>query len=180
MKQLSQLFNAIAKWQIRFCSWGMVATGIAMTIIILIQIFFRFVIYRPVPWSEEAARYLMIWMGMLGSVVALHKGRHIGVTALLDLLPVEAATIIGVVVRISMACFLGLIGFEGFRLALFNYPQLSAAMEISMMIPYLAIPVGASMMIIDLIAELLNEYWPVSPTDHTGIISRSPDLQGNF
>lgn len=158
----------------------MVVTGIAMTIIILIQIFFRFVIYRPVPWSEEAARYLMIWMGMLGSVVALNRGRHIGVTALVDLLPVPVSNIAGIFVRITMACFLGLIGFEGFRLAFFNYPQLSAAMEISMMIPYLAIPVGASMMIIDLIAELLNEYWPVSPTDHTAIITGSPDLQSNF
>ncbi len=148
-----------------------------MTLIILIQIFFRFVIYKSVPWSEEAARYLMIWMGMLGSVLALRKGRHIGVTALVDILPKKISFLVGLFVRVSMACFLGLIAYEGFNLAMFNYSQLSAAMEIPMMIPYLAIPVGALMMIVDLVAELLNEFWPVSPSGQPSIISRSADLQ---
>ncbi len=138
----------------------MVITGIAMTIIILIQIFFRFVIYRPVPWSEEAARYLMIWLGMMGSVVALRKGRHIGVTALVDALPVRISGVLAYVVRLSMIGFFGIIGWEGFQLAVFNYPQLSAALEITMMIPYLAIPAGATMMIVDLVAELLHELFP--------------------
>ena len=177
MERISRLFEKIATWQMYVCSWGMVVTGVAMTIIILIQIFFRFVIYRPVPWSEEAARYLMIWLGMLGSVVAMRKGRHIGVTALVDILPPSVSRLVAILVRICMACFLALITWEGFNLALFNYPQLSAAMEISMMVPYLAIPVGTSMMIIDLISDLLNELWPCSSTEHGRLITRSPDLK---
>ena len=155
-------------------------TGIAMTVIILIQIFFRFVVYRPVPWSEEAARYLMIWMGMLGSVIALRKGRHIGVTALVDILPAKVSFAVGIFVRVSMAGLLGIIAYYGFKLAVFNYSQLSAAMEIPMMIPYMAIPVGSAMMIVDLIAELLNEFWPVAPDTQAGIITRAPDLQTDF
>ncbi len=180
MKQVSRFFNTIAVWQVSICSWGMVVTGIVMTIIILIQIFFRFVIYKPVPWSEEAARYLMIWMGMLGSVIALRKGRHIGVTALVDILPKKVSFIVGIFVRISMAGLLGIITYYGFNLALFNYSQLSAAMEIPMMIPYMAIPVGSVMMIIDLMAELLNEFWPVSPHGQARLITRSPDLQTDY
>jgi len=171
MKSVSYFFNKIAAVQIQFCSWGMVVTGVAMTIIILIQIFFRFVIYRPVPWSEEAARYLMIWLGMMGSVVALRKGRHIGVTALMDALPAKISRVLVYVVRLTMIGFLGIIGWEGFQLAVFNYPQLSAAMEITMMIPYLAIPVGALMMIVDLIAELLHEFFPTPVGERTKVSS---------
>jgi TRAP-type C4-dicarboxylate transport system permease small subunit len=138
----------------------MVVIGIAMTLIILIQIFFRFVIYRPVPWSEEAARYLMIWLGMLGSVVALRKGRHIGVTALVDALPARISGILSHVVRLSMIGFMGVIAWVGLGLAIFNYSELSAAMEITMTIPYMAIPVGAAMMIVDLVADLLQELFP--------------------
>ena len=162
--------------QIRICSWGMVITGVAMTIIILIQIFFRFVIYRPVPWSEEAARYLMIWLGMLGSVVALRKGRHIGVTALVDVLPPRVSRVLVYAVRLSMIGFLGIIGWEGVQLAIFNYPQLSAAMEITMMIPYMAIPVGAIMMIVDLVAELLYELFPTPVGERTRLASAVLDL----
>ena len=176
MKSVSYFFNKAAVVQILVCSWGMVITGIAMTIIILIQIFFRFVIYRPVPWSEEAARYLMIWLGMLGSVMALRKGRHIGVTALVDALPRRISGIIVYVVRLTMIGFMGIIGWEGVKLAVFNYPQLSAAMEISMMIPYMAIPVGAFMMIVDLVAELLHELFPTPAGKKTRLASAALDL----
>ncbi len=160
MKSASYLINLIASIQVRFCSWSMVVLGLAMTITILIQIFFRFVVYHPVPWSEELARYLMIWMGMLGSVIALRKGRHIGVTFLLDKLPTRAHKFIVNLVRFIIIGFMAIIGWEGLGLAIFNATQLSAAMEIPMTIPYMAIPVGATMMIIDLIAELFQEYFP--------------------
>ncbi|MBW1711802.1 MAG: TRAP transporter small permease [Deltaproteobacteria bacterium] len=162
MKSISYLINFVAGIQLRFCSWSMVVLGLAMTVIILIQIFFRFVIYRPVPWSEEAARYLMIWMGMLGSVVALRKGRHIGVTFLVDKLSGWARQAAVQVVRLTMIGFMAIIGWEGLGLAIFNAPQLSAAMEIPMTIPYLAIPVGSAMMIVDIIAEILEERFPTA------------------
>lgn len=176
MKSISLFLNYIARLQIRFCSWGMVIAGLAMTLIILIQIFFRFVIYRPVPWSEEAARYLMIWLGMLGSVVALRKGRHIGVTILVDALPEKLSRVLLLVVRLCMVGFLGIIGWEGIGLAVFNYPQLSAAMEISMMIPYLAIPAGAIMMIVDLVAEVLHEFFPTPAGEKTTLTSAILDV----
>jgi TRAP-type C4-dicarboxylate transport system permease small subunit len=65
-------------------------------------------------------------------------------------------------VRLIIIGFLAIIGWEGLGLAVFNAPQLSAAMEISMTIPYLAIPVGATMMIIDLIADIFQDYFPTA------------------
>ena len=162
MKNISSLINVVASAQVRFCSWSMVVLGLAMTFTILIQIFFRFVVYQPVPWSEELARYLMIWMGMLGSVVALRKGRHIGVNFLVEKLPGRVRQFTVRLVRLVIIGFLAIIGWEGLGLAVFNAPQLSAAMEISMTIPYLAIPVGATMMIIDLIADIFQDYFPTA------------------
>ncbi|MFO7737897.1 MAG: TRAP transporter small permease [Desulfatiglandaceae bacterium] len=179
MKAVSYFFNYLARAQIRFCTFFMVILGITMTLTILLQIFFRFVIYRPVPWSEEAARYLMIWMGMLGSVVALRRGRHIGVTSLVDSLPEKVSGIIVYLVRLVMIGFMAIIGWEGFGLAVFNYPQLSAAMEITMTIPYLAIPVGAVMMIVDLVAELLHEHFPTPVGERTKLATAVLDSGRN-
>jgi len=160
MKRLSYGFYLAALAQYRLCAWSMVVLGVVMTCIILIQIFFRFVVYRPVPWSEELARYLMVWMGMLGSVIALRKGRHIGVSFLVDRLGGWKRTIVQRLVEVILMGFLGIVGWEGLNLALFNAPQLSAAMEISMAIPYAAIPVGAGMMIVELAAEILGTCFP--------------------
>ena len=160
MKAVSRLFSLIARAQMRLCSWSLVFLGIAMTGTILVQIFFRFIVYKPVPWSEEAARYLMVWMGMLGSVLALRKGRHIVVTALVERLPPAMGRVVTRLVYLVMIGFLGIIVWEGFQLAVFNISQRSAAMEISMSIPYMAIPVGAAMMVVDLAADLLDGFFP--------------------
>lgn len=160
MRQLSHLLNTYVNLQARLCASMLFVLGVLMTVIILLQVFFRFVVYVPFPWSEECARYLMIWMGMLGSVVAMRKGRHIGVRVLVERLPAKAYGIVTFLVQLSMVFFLGIIFKEGWGLAMFNFDQRSPAMEIPMMVPYLAIPVGCLMMILDILAEMLQQRYP--------------------
>ncbi len=117
---------------------------------------FRFVIYVPFPWSEECARYLMIWTGMLGSVIALEKQRHIGVTFLVEKLPRHLESMAFVLVQAGMALFLAVFCWQGIRFAGFNADQASPAMEISMLIPFSAIPAGCAMMIIVIVDNLLS------------------------
>lgn len=134
--------------------------GLAMTLLILLQVFFRFVVYVPFPWSEECARYLMIWMGMLGSVIALQHGRHIGVTFFMDKLPRVPRKLASALTQTGMILFLGILCWQGILFSLFNADQVSAAMEISMLIPFGAIPVGAAMMILVILANLLHLFFP--------------------
>lgn len=138
----------------------LIALGLIMTILILLQIFFRFVIYVPFPWSEECSRYLMIWMGMLGSVVALQKGRHIGVTVLIEKLPATLKKLATLLVRVTTIGFLFVLLKQGIEFALFNQEQLSPAMEISMLIPYTSVPVGAAMMILVITGDIFDSFFP--------------------
>ena len=151
--------------QIRFCRWMLVILGIAMTLLILLQVFFRFVIYVPFPWSEECARYLMIWMGMLGSVIALRNQRHIGVLFFVEKLPRLPEKAVRVLVQAAVAVFLGILCWQGVQFAVFNADQTSPAMEISMLIPFSAIPVGCIMMILVIGGNLLELYFPPEPSD---------------
>jgi TRAP-type C4-dicarboxylate transport system permease small subunit len=155
MNRFSFTINRLVVFQIRFCRWLLLILGLSMTVLILFQVFFRFVIYVPFPWSEECARYLMIWMGMLGSVIALQKQRHIGVTFLVEKLPPGLESAVQVLVQAGMAVFLSVLFWQGARFASFNADQASPAMEISMLIPFSAIPVGSAMMILVILDGLL-------------------------
>src|SRR5213593_1591263 len=44
----------------------------------------RFVLHRPLVWSDELASILFLWLAMLGSVVALRRGEHMRMTALVS------------------------------------------------------------------------------------------------
>ena len=160
MKKLSYFINRLASALSAVSCWLLIALGAAMCVVVLLQVFFRFVIYVPFPWSEELARYLMIWLGMVGSFVALRKGRHIGVTVLIERLPAKVYTVLAPVLQVVMIVFLVTLAKEGMSLALFNAAQKSPAMQIPMVYPYLAVPVGAALMIVELCAGILDEFFP--------------------
>jgi TRAP-type C4-dicarboxylate transport system permease small subunit len=138
----------------------LVVFGAVMSVIVLLQIIFRFVVFVPLPWSEELARYLMIWTGMVGSFVAMREGRHIGVTMVVDRLPPRAALAVSIFVQAATIAFLVILARQGLALTLVNLQQLSPAMRIPMFYPYLAVPVGAALMILELAAGILQDLYP--------------------
>jgi len=160
MNQLSRLIHRLVDIQLKFCNRMLLLLGVIMTLLILLQVFFRFVIYVPFPWSEECARYLMIWMGMLGSVVALQHGRHIGVTFFMEKLPPHLRKPARGLTQTGMILFLGILCWQGILFSLFNADQMSPAMEIPMIIPFGAIPVGAAMMILVMLADMFHLFLP--------------------
>ena len=160
MKRLSHIVNLLANGTNRVATWGLVLCGMAMSLAIFFQIIFRFVIYVPFPWSEEFARYLMIWMGMLGSAVALRHGRHIGVSIIVEQFPPGLQKWIVSSTQLAMIGFLCFVCKEGWTMAVFNASQHSPSMEIPMFYPYLAISAGALLMIIELAAGLLHDFFP--------------------
>jgi TRAP-type C4-dicarboxylate transport system permease small subunit len=161
MHRLSYAVNTFANWQVRFCNFMLVVLGVVMTVLILSQVFCRYVLGSSMSWSEEAARYLMVWMGSLGAVVGLRQGRHIGVRALVERLPGDTYDRYLVpLVQSVMIAFLAYLFWQGVELAQFNWDQLSPALEIPMLIPYASVPAGAAMMMLDVVADMLQDHWP--------------------
>jgi TRAP-type C4-dicarboxylate transport system permease small subunit len=161
MKNLSYFINRLANGQVKFCKKMLLVLGLSMTILILVQVFFRYVVDESISGSEEAARYLMVWMGALGAVVALRQGRHIGVRVLVERLPENSYDrFIVPLVQVTIGTFLCVLFWQGVELAIFNYDQHSPALEIPMLFPYAAVPVGALMMILDIFADILEDRWP--------------------
>jgi TRAP-type C4-dicarboxylate transport system permease small subunit len=160
MAGITRFLTRLCDWLRRAAMALLVVFGAVMSVIVMLQIIFRFVIYIPLPWSEELARYLMIWTGMVGSFVALREGRHIGVTLVVDRLPPRVAAGVAVFVQVLTILFLVILAKQGLALALINLNQLSPAMRIPMFFPYLAVPVGAALMIIELAAGVLQDIAP--------------------
>jgi len=62
----------------------MVASIMAMMVVVVTwQVISRYAMSDPSPWTEEVARMLLIWVGLLGGVFAYREKAHLG----LDLLP---------------------------------------------------------------------------------------------
>jgi TRAP-type C4-dicarboxylate transport system permease small subunit len=54
----------------RLCRWGALTGVVLMVALIAIQVVARYLFREPPAWTEEGARYAMIWSGMLGATLA--------------------------------------------------------------------------------------------------------------
>lgn len=140
-----------------------VVTGalvIGLTSVMLVDvwlgIFFRYVLSAALPWTEELARYLMVWAGFLVVGLALKEGAHIGLDVLVRVLPPGARRAIVYPAALAVALFLATTVVSGVQLLFTIAYQRMPVLEISMIWPYMAIPVGALLMLFQLVVQLLG------------------------
>ena len=119
----------------------------AMVINVLWQVFTRFVIRDPSSFTEEAARYMMIWVGLLGSAYAAGKKSHLAldlITARLQGGRKRASEIIiqSLVLAFTLAVMVG----GGGRLVWIQLSlgQQSAALQLKLGYVYLAVPIAGA------------------------------------
>ena len=73
--------------------FGAVAIGL-MVVVILLQVFFRYVLNSALPWPDEAARFLMLWMTALIAPSAYRAGGFVAIDTINVLLSEKVGRIL--------------------------------------------------------------------------------------
>jgi TRAP-type C4-dicarboxylate transport system permease small subunit len=118
----------------------------AITGVVFLQVVSRYVFSYPFDWPEELARYLFIWVALLGAAVALKRGAHFSIDALVKRLPAGLRLIVPLSIHVILAAFTLVVAVKGFQLAMRVSEQLSSGLEIPMTYPYLSVPVSFAVM----------------------------------
>ena len=126
---------------------------LGMSVIVLAQVWTRYVTHSPLPWSEEAARYLMIWLAFLAASRAFRQDRHIGMNIFINALPGKIKKWAWFFSRLLLAGILGFIIYESYLLLPGVQPELTPALRISLMWPYLAITMGMSLFLVQVLIK---------------------------
>lgn len=130
-----------------------------MTLAIIVNVFFRYVLNAPLAWPPELSRFLMVAVTLLAAGLALRKGAHVGVTVLVTLLPIRAQAVVFTVNSLLMAGFLAILLWQGYILAFSEGPRQTApSLGISMMFAFIPLPLGAALMLVHLV-ETTRDAW---------------------
>jgi len=113
-----------------------------MVINVLWQVFTRFILRNPSSYTEELARYLLIWLGLLGASYAVGKRLHLAIDILTMRLTGKKKNYSELFINLVIflfAFFVMVIG--GWRLVHINLllNQLSAALQIKIGYVYVAV-----------------------------------------
>jgi TRAP-type C4-dicarboxylate transport system permease small subunit len=128
----------------------------ALTIVVFLQVLFRYVFHLPLFWTEETARYCLIWASMLGAGYALRHGQHIAVTYVVDRLPERFYRAATRLAQVAVLAIIVVILWGGIELVWITRNQISPALRIPMSYPYLAMPTGAVFMLVHQLALLFE------------------------
>jgi len=125
--------------------------GMTMTVTTLVGILFRYVMTNPLPWTEELARYSMIWMGLLAISMGVRRNLHLGVELFIKKLPKVLRRIVTYITRILIGYFLYILTIYGYKMAMNGLRQTAPALQISMSYVLIAIPISTLLALIQLI-----------------------------
>ena len=129
--------------------WVCISLLAIATAVCFYQVVSRYVFSSPPDWSEEVARYLFVWLTFLGSAVAFRHGAHLALGFTKSIFPRSMHPWVSLVSFSVVAGVLVFVIWYGKEITQFASRQLTPALQISMSIPYLAIPVGAVFMLIE-------------------------------
>lgn len=116
------------------------------------QVVSRFVLSQPSTFTEEAMRRLLIWMVMLGVVVAFRYGALVCVDLMLRLSRGWWRQFVRTTITLASLAFLAVLVWFGVDLAWRVRYQTFASLDLSMAWAYAALPVGALLAMVSVIA----------------------------
>lgn len=139
-----------------------VAAFVAMFVLGIATVVFRYVIESSLAFPDELIRYLFIWMIFLGSAIAFRRNMHAAIGVLVTNLPETLKRPALMIATAASGLFFIVLLTGGVELAARVRAQISPALEVSMAWVYSAIPVGMVFLLVYTV-ELLARQWAAEP-----------------
>lgn len=124
------------------------AAAAVMSLLVIAEVFARYVLASSIPFSNELARVMFVWTIFLGVPLALSRGRHVSITILDRVLPASAYRTAIRASSLASLVVLCVVFYKSINLAFRNWDQTLSTMPVSAGVYYLAIPIGIGVTII--------------------------------
>lgn len=137
LRQLETVFVRVNQWLI-----GVMM--VVMFVLVFINVVTRYIFGFSFATTEEISTFLMIWITYIGAGLALREGRLAAIDLFQDLLPTKLRPTMRAFLGVAILVFFGILAYYGFKMVKFGWGQETWATQIPRGIPYLAIPIGAT------------------------------------
>ncbi|NIS78979.1 MAG: TRAP transporter small permease subunit [Anaerolineales bacterium] len=134
--------------------------------IVTIEVVLRYVFSLSLIFTEELARYLMVWIVFLGGAIAVRDDSHIRINILTKRIRPRLRVLARLIAHGLSVFLLVVLSMEGIKILGRQLDQMCITINISMFYFYLAIPVGSILMIIFILPKIRDAI-SRKPEEHT-------------
>jgi TRAP-type C4-dicarboxylate transport system permease small subunit len=155
---MSKKLNRIINDGLRYTLIVLMGTAVLN---VLWQVFTRFILKSPSSYTEELARYLLIWIGLLGAAYCVGHKMHLAIDILTVKLQGRAKSFLEIFIQLAISFFaffvmvLGGIRLVNITLTL---KQVSAALQIQLGYVYIVIPISGLLILYYSINFIIEEF----------------------
>jgi TRAP-type C4-dicarboxylate transport system permease small subunit len=129
-----------------------------MTGMVFVNVICRYLLNSPIPGSDELATLAFTWATFLGASVGVRRQLHLGIEFVTRLFPARVQACCGLLVSCIIAAFSGLLFAYGLKIMATAHLKRTPVLQWSYAWVYLAVPVGAALMILRLAPIALGQF----------------------
>ena len=127
----------------------------AMTTVVFSQVVARYVLQAPLSWSEELARFLLMWLSMLSAAYAFKTKSHFALRIVVGRFPEAVQHAMALFVHVIVAAFFAVLLYYSVIFVAGVDGHIAPALQIPMQIPYASIVIGSALILL----ETLQSAW---------------------
>jgi TRAP-type C4-dicarboxylate transport system permease small subunit len=141
----------------RIENWVMILLTVLLVVVTFLQVFSRYALRNPFFWTEELARFLFIYVCMLGIAMGIASKGHYGFDAFFTSLPRKLKAPMGLMIYFIMGFFILVLTIQGFKELPSTTNQVSVSLPVTMVWSYVALPAGGILMLIHHLLRFIIE-----------------------
>lgn len=151
-EKASQIINRIHLGSIYFA----MVLLVGMAIVIIINVFMRYVLNSGLRWGDEVAKLLMVWFTFIAMAVGVKQGLHISLNLLPKKLPVRLEKFLVFLKDIITLTIASVFFIYGIKLVQFTSRSIMPATEWPSSILYLILPISAVLIASEALMDILG------------------------
>ncbi len=148
--------NRVSDFIDKIITWIVVILTLALSILMAVGVFYRYVLNNSIYWSGEVSRYLLVYITFLGATVAYKRGAHVGIDILVERFSKPIRKFISLLIIVCFIVFWSIILIKSFKLYPLYILQKTATLEIPYAIPFTSLPLSAGIWIIHCLNDLIK------------------------
>ncbi len=121
----------------------------------------------PIPWTDEAAQYLLVWTGFTGWILAARKRSHIRIEVIVDRLPEAPRRVAEIAIQLCVIALAGAMLWYGPVLIERNLDVSWISVPLSAALLYVPVPIAAAAVFLQAMAQILEALRGPVPTAAT-------------
>lgn len=159
------------RWSLRI-NWVVERVCVALLVLLVLDVWLgvlvRYVIPLPLTFTEELARYLMIWMALLAVSSGIAYREHIGVEFVFGRLPASVRRWMAVAFDLIAFAFFFALFFYGIGFTVKGFSRLTMIYAIPKGYPFMGVPLAAAMACVQLALIGVYDFFAEKAPESTG------------